>query len=226
VTGLTNNKHYSCTVAATNDRGTSATSGASNVIVPASAPATVPRAPGGVTSAPFGNGGAKVSWKAPANGGSAVTGYRVTPYLQGAVQPSRTFNSLATTQTLTGLHNGRSYQFTVDAINVIGHGAASAKTAAIIVGGPGAPGKPNVTKVAPGSLKTSWTTPANNGASITLYTVTCKSSNGGVTRTKSGKSSPMTIGALTVGKSYTCRVTATNSRGTGPSSATSAGVRA
>jgi len=222
VSGITNGHTYQCTATATNAIGTSAASSPSTTFVPA----TVPGAPSGVTGALAGSGGAKVAWTAPTDGGSAITGYRITPYAQGVAQRPLTFNSFATTQTLTGLQNAKSYQFTVDAMNVVGHGAASGKSVAIIVGVPGSPGKPKVTKVASKSLKVTWTAAANNGAAISQYNVTCKSSNGGVTKTKSGKASPITVGTLTAGKSYTCRVTATNSRGTGAASAASAAVKA
>ena len=60
-----------------------------------------------------------MTWTAPAsNGGSAITGYVVTPYLDGTTaQTAQTFNSTATTETVTGLTNGGKYTFKVAAIN-------------------------------------------------------------------------------------------------------------
>jgi hypothetical protein len=78
--------------------------------------------------------------------------------------------------------------------------------------------------VASGSLKNTFAAPMNNGAPITSYSVTCASSNGGVTRTKTGAASPITVTTLSPGKTYVCRVSATNSRGTGPLSDPSAPV--
>jgi extracellular elastinolytic metalloproteinase len=66
----------------------------------------------------------------------------------------------------------------------------------------------------------------NNGAPITSYSVTCASTNGGVTKTTMGAASPITVTGLTVGKTYRCRVNATNSRGTGPFSNVSAAINA
>jgi extracellular elastinolytic metalloproteinase len=66
----------------------------------------------------------------------------------------------------------------------------------------------------------------NNGAPITSYIVTCASSNGGVTGNKTGPASPITVTGLTVGKSYVCRVGASNSRGAGPLSNPSAPINA
>jgi hypothetical protein len=70
----------------------------------------------------------------------------------------------------------------------------------------------------------SFTAPANNGATITGYTATCTSTNLGVTKTKPGTASPLTVVGLSVGKTYRCTVKATNSRGTGPPSAPSAAI--
>ena len=97
-----------------------------------------------------------------------------------------------------------------------GTSSASAASAAVIVGTPGPPPKPTIVKTAAGSLKVSFTAPAANGAAITSYTATCTSSNGGVTRSKSAASSPITVTTLSAGKTYTCTVRATNSRGAGP----------
>ena len=50
-----------------------------------------------------------MTWAAPAaNGGSAITGYVVTPYMAGVAQATQTFNNTATTETVTGLTNGTS----------------------------------------------------------------------------------------------------------------------
>jgi hypothetical protein len=49
----------------------------------------------------------------------------VTPYVGYIEHPSTTFSSTATTQTVTGLINGKTYRFRVRAINAIGTGAYS-----------------------------------------------------------------------------------------------------
>ncbi|HLK02321.1 MAG TPA: galactose oxidase-like domain-containing protein, partial [Streptosporangiaceae bacterium] len=88
---------------------------------------TVPGAPTGV-SATGGNASASVTWTAPANGGSPITSYTVTPYQNGVAQQATTVtgNPPATSTTVTGLTNGTSYTFTVSATNSIGTGPASA----------------------------------------------------------------------------------------------------
>src|SRR6202012_3390430 len=76
--------------------------------------------------------GATVSWTQPgANGGNAITGYKVTPYLEGVAQTPIATGSTATTLTVNGLADGSSYTFKVAAINAIGTGAESAASAPV-----------------------------------------------------------------------------------------------
>ncbi len=187
-------------------------------------PADVPGKPPAVSAVPYNDHGAKVNWAAPNNGGFPITGYRLIPYATGVAQPARIFNSAATSQIIGGLTDGTSYRFTVAARNTLGYGPPSALTTAMIAGAPGQPGKPTVTHPAAGQLRNTFAAPMNNGAPITSYSVTCASSNGGVTKTTTGTASPITVSGLTVGKSYVCRVNATNSRGTGPLSNPSAAI--
>ena len=89
-----------------------------------------PVAPGAPTAVKK-NASASVSWVAPANNGSAITGYVVTPFVGTVAQPSKTFASTATTQTITGLTNGTTYTFRVAAKNAKGTGAQSAASNAV-----------------------------------------------------------------------------------------------
>ena len=93
---------------------------------------TAPGAPTGVT-ATAGNGSANVSWIAPSSGGSAITGYTVTPYIGSNAQTPVTVtgNPPATNTTVNGLTNGTTYTFTVTAANAIGTGPASAASNAV-----------------------------------------------------------------------------------------------
>ena len=56
---------------------------------------------------------------------SRVTGYVVTPFIGSAAQTPRVFHSTATSGTVTGLTNGRTYTFVVAATNANGTGARS-----------------------------------------------------------------------------------------------------
>lgn len=126
VTGLSNGTTYRFRVQATNAVGTGSFSRVTNPVTPA-AP-TAPDAPmiGGATA---GNRTATVSWTAPAaDGGSPITGYVVTPYVGYWSGTPRVFSSTATTQTVTGLTNGGTYRFRVQAINAVGPSAYSRVT--------------------------------------------------------------------------------------------------
>ena len=117
-----------------------------------------PTATAGITSA-------TVTWTAPASNNSAITGYIVTPYLNGVAQTPVSYGSTATTQTLTGLTAGGSYTFTVAAVNAIGTGSASPQSAAVV---PYAlPGAPTIGSVSAGdsAATVNWTAPASNGGS-------------------------------------------------------------
>jgi hypothetical protein len=199
--------------------------GSSNLNGPCPPP-TVPGPPRMVTAKP-GNNSATVSWNPPlSNGGSPVNGYLVTPIKAGVPQPVRTFNSTATTQVITGLTNRVGYKFVVAARNAVGTGAGANSNGGVRVGAPGTPPPPTVTNTAPGKLKVTFKAPAPNGSPITSYKAECTSPNGGVKGTKSGPRSPITVSGLTAGKTYRCRVRATNARGSGTPSLRSAAMTA
>jgi hypothetical protein len=130
VTGLQNGTTYTFTVAATNAVGTGPASAASNAVTP-SAP-TAPAAPGAVSATP-GLASATVSWSAPADDGSPITGYTITPYVGSTPQTPTTIagSPPATSATITGLQNGTTYTFTVAATNAVGTGPASAASNAV-----------------------------------------------------------------------------------------------
>jgi hypothetical protein len=86
-----------------------------------------------LSSATARDNGASVSFTAPSdNGGSAVTGYTITPYIGGVAQTPQIFNSTATTETLTGLSPGVGYTFTVAATSSVGTGTATAPSSAVV----------------------------------------------------------------------------------------------
>src|SRR6185437_13156961 len=91
---------------------------------------------------------------------------------------------------------------------------------------PTAPNEPTAVSAVGGDAQAtvSFTAPSDNGGSlVTGYTVTATDKttavNGGQTAT--GSSSPIAIGGLTNGDTYTFRVSATNPIGTGPASVAS-----
>ena len=205
VAGLTNGTSYTFQVRATNGVGTGSPSAASNSVTPAA----VPEKPTGVV-ATGGKATATVSWTAPADNGSAITAYAVssTPPSAGCTTTG------ALTCDVSGLTNGTSYTFTVRATNASGPSLSSIASNPVTPADvPGAPA--GVTAVSGKSSATvSWTAAATNGAPITGYTVTSSPASGGCTWT----SGPLgcTVSGLTPAASYSFRVTATNSEGTGP----------
>ncbi|WP_242652840.1 peroxidase family protein [Intrasporangium flavum] len=133
VTALTNGTAYRFQVIAVNAVGSSAPSALSASVTPA----TVPGAPVIGNAANGRQGGAITAianWAPPAsNGGSAITGYRVTALRMGAgntvlgttvsaLQPA-TARQLEMTLPQTG-----NYRFTVQAVNAVGGGAQSARS--------------------------------------------------------------------------------------------------
>jgi hypothetical protein len=82
---------------------------------------------------------------------------------------------------------------------------------------PGAPAAPQATASAPGQATVAFTSPPDGGAPITQYTVTAQP--GGATGT--GAQSPIAVGGLSPGTTYTFTVKAANAAGQSPASASS-----
>ena len=224
VTGLTNGDTYSFTVTAINGVGLGTTSDLSNAVTPTA----VPGAPTGV-SAVGGDADATVTWTAPSSdGGSPVTGYRITTYA-GLTAQGVTTVGVVTTDLVTGLTNGATYSFTVTAINGVGLGATSDLSTTVTP--TTVPGPPSGLSATAGDADATvtWTAPASDGGSpVTGYAVVASDSttpaNGG--QTCSWASGPLTcaLTGLTNGDTYSFTVAAANSDGTGPSSPASSPV--
>src|SRR5262249_29871298 len=101
--------------------------------------ATLPGAPTGVT-ATAGNAKAELSWTAPSsNGGSAITGYRITPFHNRGKQTATLPGPPAPPYPVEGPTNAPPYTFPGAPINANGTAPASAASAAVTPSAPGAP---------------------------------------------------------------------------------------
>ena len=183
----------------------------------------------GTPAAPTATAGATsatVTWTASASNNSPITGYVVTPYLNGTAQTPVSYDASTTTRTLTGLTAGGSYTFTVAAVNAVGTGSASPQSSAVVPYT--LPGAPTIgTATAGDSAATvTWTAPASNGfTAVTGYVVTPYIAGVAQTpQTFSSTATTQTVTGLTPGTSYTFKVAAVNAAGTGPASAASAAV--
>ena len=209
LSGLTNGTALTFTVKAINAIGNSSVSSSSSAITPAA----VPGAPTGV-SAVAGDASATVYWNAPAsNGGSAITGYTVTPSVGSPVTVGNVL-----TATISNLTNGTAVTFTVKAINSAGSSATSSSSAITPATVPDAP--TGVSAVAGNaSAIVSWTAPASNGGSpITGYTITPYLGS----PVRVGNVLTATVFELINGTPITFTVKATNSVGNSSGSSSSA----
>jgi hypothetical protein len=111
-----------------NDKGVPSVAKIVHMAPNLSAPA-VPAAP----SAFAGDSQATVDWTAPDNGGSAITSYKVTPYVGSTAQtPTVVSGNPAPTEAIVGgLTNGTTYKFTVSATNAIGTSGESPASNAV-----------------------------------------------------------------------------------------------
>ena len=190
--------------------------------------ATLPGAPTGVSGLSRDHA-VTLSWTAPAsNGGSPISGYRITPRIANGDTLDPVYTPFAnTTYTVTGLTNGTAYTFAVAAINGVGTGADSSSSAAVTPTPATVPGAPTgVTVTAQdASASLSWTAPSDGGASITGYWVTPYV--GGAAQPSiptQSTATNYTVNGLTNGVPYTFTVAAQNSVGRGGDSAQTASV--
>ena len=141
VTGLTNGTPYRFQVAATNSAGAGAFSALSNTVIPAAATVPGPPVIGAATQGAQGGALTAIAhWTPPAsNGGSAITGYRVTALRMSSSAANATVLSRTDSPVLGSSVRQRSftltagnYRFEVVAINAIGTGPASARSANVV----------------------------------------------------------------------------------------------
>jgi len=181
----------------------------------------VPGAPTAV-SGTAGNGSANVTWTAPSAGADPISDYIVQYSSNGGTTWTTVdTGSTSTSTTVTGLSNGTGYLFQVQAVNAIGSGPFSASSPTITPSGP--PGAPTVTSITPadGGLGVGFTTPTSS-APITGYLYQLDGTGPWLTAT--GTTSPLAIGGLTDGTTYSVAIEAVSTIGTGSPSNSMSGT--
>jgi len=183
------------------------------------APASVPGAPT-VSSASAGNGWVSVSWSAPADGGSAITGYRI--YRATASGLETLYSSpvgTATSFTDTSVANGTTYFYKVTALNAVGEGVLSNERSATPTAPATVPGAPSLNSASAGNgnVTLAWSAPASDGGSaVTGYKVYRSIASGGQTFLATlGNVSSWTDWSVANGTTYFYKVTAVNAAGEG-----------
>lgn len=211
--GLNNGTSYRIVVQAINADGSSPMDESVATATPSTVPAT-PEAP----SVQAASGQVLLTWTPPADNGSDIIGYQVTPWSNGTSGTPVDFGSPATTESVSGLTNGTAYAFTVAAINADGVGTASALSGAVTP--VSAPEPPTILTATPdnGAIRASWSAPTDTGGlPITHYVVTATTPGGApiVVVTKPSVTTAQLTG-LTNGTTYSVTVEAQNELGPSP----------
>jgi hypothetical protein len=225
ITGLANGTTYTVYATATNSAGT----GPASAQVTAE-PNAVPDQVTGLVATP-GDGTVALTWQAPVNDGSPITGYSVEVSPPPAGQPQITPAGVTTSHTFTGLTNGTTYTFTLMATNAAGNSPWSLGVTAVPFGKPLTMAAPTAASAAvpdPSAtlgITVSWAPvdgTAANGSPVTQYAVSeyqASSSGGpfgGTATATETVAAGVTSTSFTVnndGSWYAFSVTATNAAG-------------
>ena len=197
-------------------------------------PNTIPDAPSNVRISPA-DSSLVVSWPAPFDGGSQITGYIVQWTESGGAFGTNENTTTGLRYAITGLTNGEEYDVRVIAENDNGSSGPSdvvkgTPTESVTPPPPPPPPPPSQTPGAPSSvvvtpgdeeLLVTWSAPSNDGGSqVTGYAVQWTESGGTFgANERTTTSLRYTIIGLTNGNEYDVRVIAVNANGRGTPSA-------
>jgi len=219
ISPLTNGTAYTFTATASNTAGDSSTSSNSNSVVPAGLPAAPPSVTGSGTA-----GTVNLEWSLPeSDGGSSITDY-VIEYSEASSGNWITFSdgiSTTRTATVTGLSQGKSYEFRVTTKNIIGNSLPSLASPVVNT----LPGAPVIGSAVAGNetATVTWNSPTHLGSSsITGYKVTAYDPTGQSSGqcTTTGATSCI-VENLDNGTAYTFKVVATTDVGDSVASSSS-----
>ncbi len=171
VTGLTNGETYQFSVYAVNAKG-AGPARKSNPVTPTS---EVPDPPASVTAEARPDGTVRVSWPAANGQGYKIVRYAVTAISAGTNAPAGETTGTELVIPAGELTYGSQYAFTVVSVNEKGAGSAASPVSDTVVPytTPAAPVNLSATTVAnaKGTIRLTWTAPAENGRPITRYVV-------------------------------------------------------
>ncbi len=219
-TGLTAGTTYTYTVVATNSLGVSPT-GSSDVAIAGD----IPSAPSNLTVTVIPGGQLDLSWTPASGNGYAFTGEIQVSTDGGATwtQEVAAHPSASTQYQDTGLTNGVTYDYRINATNALGTSGWSNTAGAKAGNVPDAPPGLSATTISSTEIDVQWLVPSDNGYAISQYnlersidqvTWTVISNQAGVTFSDTG---------LTQSTTYYYRVSAQNSLGTSQYSSTTSG---
>lgn len=226
VTGLPNGVEHRFTATAVNEIGESQPSAPSAPITPD----VRPHAPAAPATDP-GDGVVNLTWSAPENPGSPITGYRVQ--ISPAAPGGGTVRTVGPAGGLRwdGLQNGVRYQFRLQAINDADEPSDWGPFSAAVApaGAPAAPAAPTATHITSvvdgGAVQVDWSMPETHGAAIESYVVTAHQGSAvAESRTVDGATTSLRFTGLDPNGSYSFSVRASNRVGASPSSPRSAVV--
>jgi fibronectin type 3 domain-containing protein len=178
-------------------------------------PATRPSAPGGLGASANAAAGVVLTWSAPSNGGSPITGYNVYRSTKSGAEVLLVSLGNATSYTDTAVANGTTYYYKVGAVNAMG--ASSLSTEKSAKRGTPSTAPRNLVASASSTLGVTlkWSTPASNGgANVTGYRIYRASASGAETLVATvGNVTSFTDTSAGEGGYFYYEVTAVNSLG-------------
>ena len=214
LTGLNNGSSYYFQIAASNAAGFGTYSATSTAV-----PYTIPFAPASLTATPGNANNAVLAWTAPSsNGGSAITGYKwIRSQLSDMSVIDASYGpSNVLTNTNTGLINGTTYYYQVQANNAAGLGTPTSIVSSMPRTIPGT-SSISVVVASPSNFTISFS--ATSGGSSNTYILT-PYSNAVAQSTLTFSGSPVSYSyAALSGPAYTFKVQGSNVAGLGTASA-------
>jgi hypothetical protein len=209
ITGLVNGQEYRFSVHAVNAKG-AGPERQSNPVVPTS---EVPDPPASVTAEAKPDGTVVVKWPAANGQGVDIRKYTVTAVAAGATAPAGESTKTELVVPAGELEYGNQYAFQVVSVNERGGASKSSPVSNSVVPFtvPEAPPSIQVTTVQDkaGTIRATWSAPADNGRPITKYVVEAGGNRSEVTGTSTE------IGGLGDGQNVTVKVRAVNEAGEG-----------